>query len=374
VARVRTLTTRELNRALLARQGLLARKRVSVVKMIEQVGGLQTQEPRDAFISLWSRIANFDPEKLRAAAERREIVRGSYLRCTVHTITAEDFMRFRLTLSPVIERDAANWRPHYVGLDIPTVRKAVEQILSDDEPRSGREIGKLLHEQFPKLDVDGLVNCARIHVPVVMTPSDARWGYNRPPKLMLANRWFGGKLEQAQASELMLRGLAAIGPASTSDLRTWSGMPGVKEAIEPLRSELNVFRDEDGRELFDLPGAPRPKADTPAPVRFLGEFDNVVLSHADRKRVVDADDAKRFNLSKNGRRALTVLIDGHVRGSWVLTRKKQEARVTVSLFYKESKTTLDELSAEAERLVKFLEADAAEFVIELGPPGAVRTS
>jgi hypothetical protein len=372
VARPRTLSTRELNRALLARQGLLARKRVSIPKMIEQVGGLQTQEPRDAFISLWSRISNFNPEKLREAAERREIVRGSYMRCTLHTVSAEDFRKFRLTLSPVIERDAANWRPHYVGLDIPTVRKAVEEILSDDEPRSGREIGKQLHKQFPELDLDGLVNCARIHVPVVMTPADARWHYSRPPKLMLAERWLGGELSNEQASELMLRGLAAIGPASTSDLRTWSGMPGVRETIEPLRPQLKVFRDEAGREMFDLPEAPRPRPDTPAPVRFLGEFDNTLLSHADRERIVDAEDAKRFNLAKNGRRELTVLIDGRVRASWRLTRTKQEARIVVSPFRKESKPTIDEVSAEAERLLRFLEADAAEFVVDIRQ--AARTS
>lgn len=359
------LSTRQLNRALLARQGLLARRRVSVPKMIEQVGGLQTQEPRDAFISLWSRIANFDPEKLRQAAERREIVRGSYMRCTLHTVTAEDFRRFRLTLSPVIERDAADWRPHYVGLDIPTVRRAVEEMLSDDQPRSGREIGKELHKQFPKLDVDGLVNCARIHVPVVMTPADARWHYSRPPKLMLAERWLGGELQQGATAELMLRGLAAIGPASTSDLRTWSGMPGIREAIEPLRPQLKTFRDEAGRELFDLPKAPRPRADTPAPVRFLGEFDNVALSHADRERIVDPEDAKRFNLSKNGRRAYTVLIDGRVRASWVLEVEKKNACIVVTPFHKESKATLDEVADEAERLLRFLEPDAEVFAVEI---------
>ncbi|MBJ7353877.1 MAG: AlkZ family DNA glycosylase [Thermoleophilaceae bacterium] len=364
MARQRTLTTRELNRALLARQGLLARKRVSVVKMIEQVGGLQTQEPRDAFIALWSRIANFDPDKLRQAAERREIVRGSYMRCTLHTVTAEDFRRFRLTLSPVIERDAANWRANYVGLDIPTVRRAVEELLSDDVPRTGREIGKELHEQFPALNLDGLVNCARIHVPVVMTPAGARWHYSRPPQLMLAERWLGDTLERSAASELMLRGLAAIGPASTSDLRTWSGMPGVREAIEPLWPQLKVFRDESGRELFDLPDAPRPRADTPAPVRFLGEFDNVALSHADRARIVDADDAKRFNLSRNGRRAFTVLIDGRVRASWRLERDKQSARVVVTPFHDEPRSTLDELAAEAERLLEFLEPDAGVHTVE----------
>lgn len=359
MARERTLTTRELNRALLARQGLLERKRVSIQRMIEQVGGLQTQEPRDAFISLWSRVANFDPEKLRRAAEKREIVRGSYMRCTLHTVSAEDFRKFRLTLSPVIERDAANWRARYVGLDIPTVRRAVEELLSDDEPRTAREIGKELHEQFPELDLDGLVNCARIHVPVVMTPVDARWHYSRPPKLMLADRWLGGEFEKEQAAELLLRGLAAIGPASTSDLRTWSGMPGVREAIEPLRPDLRIFRDEAGRELFDLPDAPRPKADTPAPVRFLGEFDNVALSHADRARIVRPEFAKQFAISTNGRRRYTMLVDGFVAGAWKIETAKEVASLTIWPFLKFSLQQREEIKHEATALAALLEPGAS---------------
>lgn len=364
MARVRTLTTRELNRALLARQQLLARKRLSVEKTVSNVGGLQTQEPKDASVALWSRISDFDPKKLRAAEQSRELVRGSFFRCTIHTVTADDFLDFRLTLSPVIERDAANWRAHYEHIDIEKVGKAVRRILSDDVPRSGREIGKLLQEQFPKADLDGLVNCARIHSKVLMTPTDDRWGYSRPPKLMLADRWLGEELRKGQATELMRRGIAAIGPASTSDLRVWSGMPGVKDALAPLLPELMVFRDEAGRELYDLPDSPRPKADTPAPVRFLGEFDNVALSHADRARIVDAEDAKLFNFSKNGRRAFTVLIDGRVRASWQIVAKKSEARIIVMPFGKEPKAVLDELEREADGLVRMVEPGASSHTVE----------
>ncbi|MGH2959028.1 MAG: DNA glycosylase AlkZ-like family protein, partial [Solirubrobacterales bacterium] len=261
MARVRTLTTRELNRALLARQQLLARKRLSVEKTIYNVGGLQTQEPKDAPVALWSRITNFDPKKLREAAEKREIVRGSNLRCTIHTVTAQDFLDYRVTLSNVIERDTANWRDRYLGLDIPAVSKAVKKLLADDQPRTGREIGEALQAQFPKVNREGLTHCARIHVPVVMTPTDDRWGYSRPPKLALAERYLGEKLAREDAkANLLLRGIAAIGPASFADLRTWSGLTGVREALEPHLSELVIFRDESGRELYDLPEAPRPRA------------------------------------------------------------------------------------------------------------------
>lgn len=222
MARVKTLSTRELNRALLARQQLLARKRLSVTKTIYNVGGLQTQEPKDATVALWSRISGFSPKKLRAATEKREIVRGSHLRCTIHTITAQDFIDYRLTMSSLIERDAKNWSDRYVGLDVPKVRKATMQLLSDDTPRTARQIGEELQEQFPNVNREGLSHCARFHVPMVMTPTDDRWGYSRPPKLMLAERFLGERLRPQEAkAQLLLRGIAAIGPASFADLRTW---------------------------------------------------------------------------------------------------------------------------------------------------------
>lgn len=365
MARVRTLTTRELNRALLARQQLLTRKRLSVAKTIHNVGGLQTQEPKDATVALWSRISGFNPNKLRLAAEQRQIVRGSHLRCTIHTITAEDFVDYRLTMSSLIERDAKNWSDRYVGLDVAKVKKATELVLSDDVPRTAREIGEELQPQFPSVHREGLSHCARFHVPMVMTPTDDRWGYSRPPKLMLAERFLGAALKRDEdKAGLLLRGIAAVGPASFADLRTWSGLTGVREALEPHLKELVLFRDEAGRELYDLPDAPRPRPDTPAPIRFLGEFDNVALSHADRSRIVDPEDAKLYNFSKNGRRAFTVLIDGRVRASWQVVRKKQEARIIVMPFGKEPRRVLDELGEEGDALLRVLEPDAAEFVVE----------
>lgn len=360
----RILTTAQLNRALLARQGLLQRKRVSVPKMIDQVGGLQTQEPKDAFVSLWSRIEGFDAQKLRRATERREVVRGSNLRCTIHSVTADSFLDHRLTLSQIIERDAVNWRDQYVGLDVPRVIRATHDLLADGQPRSAKQIGLELQPLFPKARREGLSHCARFHVPMVMTPTDDRWGYSRPPKLMLAEQWLGAPLRERPLGELLLRGLSAIGPASTSDLRTWSGMTGVREALEPLVDDLKVFRDESGRELYDLPSAPRPRADAPAPVRFLGEFDNVALSHADRARIIDPVDAKLYNFSKNGRRAYAILIDGYVRGSWQLTAKKGEARLTLMPFHEEPRAVLDELAAEGERFIEYMEPEANSYAIE----------
>jgi hypothetical protein len=372
VAGPKTLTTRELNRALLARQGLLTRKRVSVETMIGACAGLQTQEPRDAFVSLWSRISGFKREKLFGAADARRVVRGSNLRCTIHTVTAADFIAFRMTLSNVVERDMANWRERYDGLDITKVTAAVRDLLSDGEPRTAKQIGEELQPLFPRVHREGLSHCARIHVPVVMTPTDHRLGYSRPPSLMLAESWLGATLSPATPeakTELLRRGIAAIGPASAADLRTWSGMTGVREALEPLLPELAEFRDEAGRTLYDLPEAPRPRAGTEAPVRLLGEFDNVALSHADRARIVAPEDARLFNVSKNGRRAFAILIDGQVRGSWQLTRNRDQARIRLMPFHKESASTLDAVAAEGEALLRFLEPDAPRHEVDLVKSG-----
>lgn len=354
MAQPRTLTTRELNRALLARQGLLARKRISVARMIEQVGGLQTQEPRDAYISLWSRIAGFDAVKLERAAERREVVRGSWMRCTIHTVSARDFRKFRTTLDPVIARDASNWRAQYATFDTARVQRAVRELLADDAPRSGREIATALLPQFPQADVDGLSNCARMRVPVVMTPADANWGYKRPPGLALAGRWLG-ELDDAVASgELLVRGLAAIGPATTSDLRTWSGLAGVKDALEPLLPELIELRDESGRTLYDLPRAPRPRAGAPAPVRFLGEFDNVFLSHDDRSRIIDPGHAKAFQVSANGRRRYTFLVDGFVAGTWKPEVSSRQIAINLQPFERLTREQRAETETEAKALAALL--------------------
>jgi hypothetical protein len=365
--RPKTLTTRELNRALLARQGLLGRKRISVPRMIEKTGGLQTQEPRDAFISLAARIDRFTPAKLRAAAEAGEIVRGSFYRCTIHTVTAADFLASRAALADVIERDTANWRDRYVGLDKAAVVKAVKKLLADDQPRTARQIGEQLQEQFPKANREGLSHCARIHVPVVMAPGDERWGYSRPPKLAMAERFLGAKLlkDDAAAREaILLRGIAAIGPCTVGDLRTWSGLTGVKQSLEPLLPELREFRDEAGRVLHDLPSSPRPRAGTEAPVRFLGEFDNIFLSHDERSRIIDPAIAAEFTPGVNGRRLYTFLVDGFVGGAWRIETKRSRSLVRVQPFVKLTRGQRAELKTEAAALAALIEPDAADRDVE----------
>lgn len=363
-----TLTTRQLNRALLARQLLLKRKRISVRDAIHAVGGLQSQEPKDPFVALWSRISAFKAERLLAAAKSREIIRGTYLRSTIHTVTPDDYIAFRVLLQSVINRELTIWRRLGGGFEMKELEPAARALLARG-PLSVKQMGEALAPLFPKAQKAGLAHWIRTCIPLAMVPTDDRWGYSRPPRFVPADQWLARPLEaNGSIANLVLRGLSAIGPASSSDLRTWSSLAGIKPVLEGLRAQLLTFKDEQGRELFDLPDAPRPRADTPAPVRFLPEYDNTFLSHADRSRVLRKEYNHHFIEAKNGRRLRAVLVDGFVRAGWSLARERDTAMLLVDIFEKLSRETVAELSEEAEALARFLEPDASEVVINVTGP------
>lgn len=354
-----TLDPLKLNRALLARQGLLARRRISVRAVIHAAGGLQSQEPKDPHVALWSRISGFRSDRLHEAAQRREIVRGSYLRCTIHTASVDDYLAFRPLLQPVIDRELVSHRKELGGFD-PAELEAAARALMAEAPMTARQMGEALAARFPQARPSGLGYWIRTRIALAMVPTDDRWGYPRPPRFVPAEQWLGRPLARDRTlADLLLRGLAAIGPAGSADLRAWSGLNGVRPALETLRPRLRCFRDEAGRELFDLPDAPRPRADTPAPIRFLPEFDNTLLSHADRSRVVPPQHAPRFAMAANGRRERAVLVDGFVRATWSHGRERDAAHLQVQLFEPLPATVAAAVSAEGEALLRFLEPDAA---------------
>lgn len=354
---VPTLTARQLNRALLARQRLLRRQRIPVRDAVHAVAGLQSQEPKDPYVALWSRIAGFEAADLVDAARRREIVRGSHIRCTLHTVSAEDYVAFRPLLQAVIDRELASGRHLGGGFEMAELEPAARALLARGA-LSAREIGAALLPRFPRAQAAGLAHWVRNGMALAIVPTDDRWGYSRPPRFVPAEQWLGRPLAtDGTLAALLLRGLSAIGPASAADLRTWSGCTGIGPALESLRPQLRAFRDESGRELFDLPEAPRPRADAPAPVRFLPEYDNTLLSHADRSRVTPVEHQPRF-ASKNGRRLRAVLVDGFVRAGWDWECGHGQATLRVSPFEVLSADRLAELGQEAEALLRFLEPQA----------------
>lgn len=363
----RELSTRALNRALLARQGLLARRRVSAARIVGAAGGLQSQEPRDAYIALFARQAGFTAARYEQALARGELIRGSWLRCTIHTVPREDYLALRPTLDRVISPPGYQGRDVYAELDINEVATAASELLADGTPRTARQIGEALQPQFPSASVDSLAYGARFHLRVVMPHvPGARWGYPRPPVLAPAETALGEPLAATPAAaDLLLRGIAAIGPCSLADLRTWSGLTGIRESLEPVLGGLTEYRDAAGRVLYDVPSAPRPRASTPAPVRFLGEFDNSCLSHASRERIIDPADAAHFAVAKNGRRDLTVLIDGFVGATWRIELSKQAATLSVAPFAPLPSAAAEQLRIEALGLARMLEPDAATHAVRI---------
>ncbi|MED5622336.1 winged helix DNA-binding domain-containing protein [Ideonella sp. BN130291] len=359
----RTLSTRALNRALLARQLLLQRKRLSVPQAVHALAGLQSQEPRDPHVALWSRLSGFTSLRLHTAAAKREVVRGTLLRGTIHTVSAEDYLAFRRLLQPVLDRELKAHAHLAGGFEMPALEAAARELLARG-PLNAQQIGEALGATFPKAGKEGLARWVRTCIPLAMVPGDERWGYSRPPRFLPADDWLGEALSQATPlSALLLRGLAAMGPASAADLRCWCGLGGTAKALEDLRPQLRTFQDEQGRELFDLPQAPRPRADTPAPARLLPEYDNCLLSHEDRTRIVPAEHAARFAMGPNGRRPRAVLVDGFVRAGWQMQVEKGLATLSIEPFERLSADAVQQVEEVADALVRFMEPDADRYAV-----------
>lgn len=348
----RVLTARELGRATLARQLLLERAQVPVVEAVERVGGLQAQEPRPPFVGLWSRVAGFAPSGLLGPLRAGEVVRGMLMRATLHLVSAGDFAALRPALAPAMTA-AMNGalRGRMDGLVLEEVIPAARALLAE-RPRTFDELRSLLGERFPAANDRALGYAVRTQLPLVMVPSEDRWGFPRAAEFALPA---AAPARDAPAEPLVRRHLAAFGPASAADAQAWSGVRGLGAVLDGMRDELEVFADERGRELFDLPGAPRPGADTPAPPRLLPEFDSLLLAHADRSRVI-ADEHRPLVVTKNLRVRATFLLDGVVAGTWAIERKGRSARIALTPFGRLRKADRQALDAEGEALLAFAEA------------------
>ena len=217
-----------------------------------------------------------------------------------------------------------------------------------------------LAARFPVADERAMGYAVRTHLPLVQVPDESAWGFPAAADFALADEWLGGRFPTGSDGlpELVRRYLAAFGPASVADAQNWSGIGGLRTTFEALRPELATFRDERGRELFDLPDAPRPEEETPAPVRFLPEYDNLVLGHDDRSRIV-ADAHRPRLVTKNLQIPATFLVDGFVAGTCRIERKKKVATLMLTPFGKLLKKDLRELEKEGDALLAFVEPEAA---------------
>jgi hypothetical protein len=365
----RVLSVRELNRALLERQSLAARTTAPAADMIERLVGMQAQVPNAPYVGLWSRLEGFDPQELAGMMTSREVVRMSLMRVTLHLVTASDCLAVRPVVRPILERflsGGGTWARLLAGVDLEAVAAAGRELL-EAEPRSSAALGAALRERWPEVDAAALATAVRLIVPVVQIPPRGVWGASGGVVWATVRDWLGREPEvEAPPDGLVRRYLAAFGPATAPDVRAWSGLTGVRAILERLRPALRTFRDERGRELFDVPDGPLPDPDTPAPARFLPEFDNVLVAHEDRTRVFPDEHRQRIVRDLG---SLMVLIDGTVAATWRVERSDDAAVLVVTPFRKLPRAERGPLLEEAERLLVFVAPDA-DHDVRIAPPEA----
>lgn len=354
------LSGRALNRALLARQLLLAREKATAATAIERLAGMQAQLARPPFIGLWTRLHEFRRAELSDALHRREVIRVTGIRATLHLMTRADYTALRGALQPMLTRAArAILRDRATTLDTKAL-DAESRAFFKKSPATFDALRDHLKRKFPNGDERAMAYVIRTHLPLVQVPTDAAWAFPAAADFALADAWLSTQVSTTAtaADALVLRYLAAFGPATPADAQAWSGLQGLREVFESLRPSLVTFRDARKRELFDLPDAPRPPEDTPAPVRFLPEFDNIVLAHDDRTRIIADAHRARVTL-KNLQVRSTFLVDGVVAGTWKSERKRKTAVLVIEPFGAVPKRTRAALGEEAEALLEFVEEDAS---------------
>ncbi len=363
------LSRRALNRALLERQLLLRRSTMPAENAIEHLVGMQAQNPLDPYVGLWSRLQDFDPGELaRLISERRAVRAVAMMRTTIHLLSARDWLALRPVLQVVQERGFATGSPFgrsLAGLDIAEVVAAGRALL-DERPRAAAELAKLLKKRWPDHDAASLSYAVRYLLPLVQIPPRGIWGLGGPPVLATAESWLGRPVgADAAPDEMVLRYLAAFGPATVMDIQAWCWLTRLGPVVEMHRPELRTFRDDLGRELFDVPDGPLPDPETPAPTRFLPQYDNLLLSHKDRSRVfgdaagwpVPADQISQVFAGGS------ILVDGFVRAGWKIDRKggSESGRVTLVIrpLAPLSAAEREVVADEGSRLLAFRAVDAA---------------
>ncbi|WP_101788249.1 winged helix DNA-binding domain-containing protein [Nonomuraea indica] len=348
-----TISRRSLNRATLERQLLLRRVDGPALDVVERLTGLQAQDPDPPYVGLWSRVSGFRHDDLTRLLYERSVVRATLFRGTQHLVPAADYLWLRPLLQPMLERwQKGAFGRATAGVDLAELAGTASALIGAGT-LSRPELGRALAARWPGRDPVALARSVQGLLPVVHPPPDGTWGRRGTTPFALAHHWLGEPLPATTSpGDLVLRYLAAFGPASVKDVQAWSGMTRLREVVEGLRPALRRFRGEDGAELWDLPDAPRPHPDTPAPVRFLAALDNVVLGHADRSRLMTAEQRPYIVVDA----ALTV--DGFVRGLWTVRRAKGVATLVVRLFAPLSGAEETEVAEEGGRLLRFAAGDA----------------
>lgn len=333
---------------MLARQLLLKREKVSIEDAVERIGGMQAQLARAPFVGLWSRLEKMKREDLQRALDEKRVVRATLMRGTLHMVSANDYVAMRGTIQLALDH---------------AMRGILKDRLKEGDAKKVVDVARKFFETPKTMDelrdsglFDGDIRAktyaARCLVPLVQL-------HDGSSRFVLAEKYLKKKIStKIDKEELVRRYLAAYGPATIADAQVWSGIPDLKDAFAKL--DLVTFG-----KYFDLPKAPRPDDDAPAPPRFLPEFDSVLLAHKDRRRVI-ADEHRKAVYLPALRVAATILVDGAVAGTWVVKKEKNKATLAITPFGKLAKAVKDALAEEGSALVRFMEPDAASFNVTFG--------
>ncbi|MBY8878427.1 winged helix DNA-binding domain-containing protein [Actinacidiphila acidipaludis] len=359
------LDRRTLNRTLLDRQMLLRRAAAGTETAVARLLGLQSQVPSSPYLGLWTRLEDFDFAEPGTLLTERRLVRLVAMRGTVHLMTAADALRLRAWTQPALDRTlrTSTWAPGFAGVDLTAVA-AYGRALLAEQPMTPGELRGALGARWPDARADSLLQALRVCEPLVQVPPRGLWGASGGVRYALLGTWVGepgGARESAGEQdgsggpgeqELVRRYLAAFGPATPADMQKWSGRTGLRKAFAAL--ELRAYTaEDDGRVLYDLPEAVLADPATEVPARFVADFDNLLLSHADRTRVLATADKNRV-ITVNGLVSGTILVDGFVGGTWQFDKEARDrgaAAVVVTPFAPLTGTDWDALEREGARLL-----------------------
>ena len=347
-----TLSNRTLNRTLLARQMLLQRTSMPIVQAVEHLGGLQAQAPIPPYLALWTRLEAFQVDALSRLIIDRSLVRMTLWRGTLHLISADDVFLMRTALQPELTKWARNVMPPAtrVEIDLDALARITREYV-DSEPRTVAEVNAHLEQHFP--GATGLSTQAQMLVPMVQVPPRGIWGVGGVPQNIALATWLGRDLPaQAAVPELITRYLRAFGPSTLADVQAWSRLTGLKAHAAGL--DLVRYRNENGKVLLDVPDGVIVSEDVPAPARLLPAFDNVLLGHADRTRIMNEDARSRWGAVRNGVFPPTFLVDGFLHGTWNVVETKDTATLMIEPYFKTTKKDLAGVVREAQAVLKVM--------------------
>ncbi|HWG23018.1 winged helix DNA-binding domain-containing protein [Actinospica sp.] len=392
-----TLSRRALNRATLSRQLLLERGSCRPYDAIHALAGMQAQAPLAPHVGLWTRLAHYSPAALDELYDARRVVRSNLMRATVHLVTTDDALAWQGLTGPISARTVQSaFGRRLTGIDLDALTSTALDLLVAAE-LSTAELGQQLAQRFPGYDADALAYGARGRLALIHVPPRGKWNASAPTRQTTFAAFLGREPEAAPSPDgILLRYLAAFGPASVQDAQAWSGLTRLSEVADRLSPKLTTFRDPDGRLLYDLRDAPRPSEFVSAPVRFLPEYDNVFFGYADRTRFIP-DLRKPPIPPGNGARTGTLFVDGEWRGTWkiALPRKTKSSAgsggsgkpggsgssgspgssgssgssertvLAISLFHKVNAAEREAIEREGSDLARFIAGEGLEASVEI---------